>query len=159
PFERIVRGVRVVQADCVAALLDVAEADPKLMRALTEAVAAFFDASVDATVSRYLRGQERRISRRLAARRTMVAAIRDGDEVRAEDVRRSLDVEIDGPHLAMIAWAGERPASVGDSVDLERSARRAAEVLRCRSLVVLPGDDGLWIWLGRVEPFTEEDLA
>lgn len=167
PFHRIIVGQRLLQRTCVSEMLDQAEhhlpANERtaLFRRLTESVAEFFDATVDAVVAQYQSDRELLVTRRMTARRTLVDQILSGEAIDEDDARRSLGVDLQAHHLALVAFssAGTTESSgIGDLSDLESTARRAAEALHARSHLAVPDENGLWIWLNRPESFTDADV-
>jgi hypothetical protein len=114
------------------------------VRLLSRVQATIFDRLVAAVTEEHRSeaGDAQRTSagRRLERVRRQLA----GDLIDPED----LGYDLDGSHLGVLA------TGAGAS----RLLRRQATVFGCRFLLVCPGGDTVWAWLGRSRPLAVEDL-
>ncbi|MQA84375.1 MAG: hypothetical protein GEV03_07075 [Streptosporangiales bacterium] len=167
PFERIVRGLRIVQQHWTEVLVGAIERHrparerTPLLREIMRVVPAFFDDSVDGVVAEYLAERQRLMARSLSSRRDMVLSIIAGGHPAEEAARRTLGIGLAQHHLAFVVWSQDDLDSSPDRHgELERAALRGADALRCPAPLTVPGDDGeVWSWASQPQPFPEDYLG
>jgi hypothetical protein len=165
PFERSMRGMRIIQRHWMSVLLDAVAAHrpaserTTLTRMLAEAVTGYFDESVDAVVASYTEERQRLVAQQITSRRELAARIIAGGTPDPATVRRTLGIDLSLQHLAMVLWPRGAATARDHHGELEHAARQAAELAACQAPLTVAGEDGtLWAWASRRQPFTAADL-
>jgi hypothetical protein len=165
PYERYMRGLRMVQEILLEALLDEAaryqaasgEASQAwLPGALALATSKFLDESAAAIVSEYMTESRRVIARTVASQRRTITALLAGEHVPDDMATRTLGINLSHHHLAIILWNRERNPPPGARAEFEAAASKAAAAMRAAGHVAIH-DDGYdaaaLCWISRAVPF------
>ena len=161
PYERYMLGLRLVQEILLEALLDEAaryrpaSGQAWLPGALALATSRFLDESAAAIVSEYLAESQRAIARTVAHQRRTLAALLAGEHVPDDVAIRTLGINLDHQHLAIVLWRLEQNPPSGARAELEAAAGKAAAALRAGHFATHDGSDDTAVlcWISSPVPF------